>query len=80
MQNSTLRYFLEVAQTGSLSRASERLYIAVSALSRQIAKLESEVGTPLFDRSKGRVTLTPSGSVVYADQGANIVRVLTAQG
>ena len=64
MQNSTLRYFLEVAQTGSLSRASERLYIAVSALSRQIAKLESEVGTPLFERRPRGMVLSEAGKLL----------------
>ena len=50
MDNTALRYFLEVARSGSLSKASERLYVAVSALSRQIAKLEEEVGAALFGR------------------------------
>ncbi|MFP3649035.1 LysR family transcriptional regulator, partial [Paraburkholderia sp. SIMBA_054] len=48
MDNTALRYFLEVARSGSLSQASTRLYVAVSALSRQIAKLEEEVGAALF--------------------------------
>ncbi|WP_043173162.1 helix-turn-helix domain-containing protein, partial [Burkholderia ambifaria] len=45
-----LRYFVEVARTGSISDASARLHVAVSAISRQIAKLESELGAPLFER------------------------------
>lgn len=52
MQTTALRYFLEVARSGSLSRASERLFVAVSALSRQIAKLEDEMGVPLFERRR----------------------------
>ena len=40
MHGIALRYFVEVAQAGSLSGASERLHVAVSAISRQIAKLE----------------------------------------
>ncbi|HKU01175.1 MAG TPA: LysR family transcriptional regulator, partial [Paraburkholderia sp.] len=40
-----LRYFVEVARTGSLAAASENLHVAVSAISRQISKLEQDVGT-----------------------------------
>jgi DNA-binding transcriptional LysR family regulator len=47
------RYFLEVARTGSLTRASEQLHVAPSAVSRQIAKLEDRLGLALFER-KGR--------------------------
>ncbi|EIF78099.1 LysR family regulatory protein, partial [Burkholderia pseudomallei 354a] len=45
-----LKYFVEVARTGSLAAASQQLHVAVSAISRQIAKLEEQVGTPLFER------------------------------
>src|ERR1700731_3835027 len=66
MQNNALRYFLEVAHTGSLSKASERLYIAVSALSRQIAKLENEIGTPLFERRPRGMVLSEAGRLLAA--------------
>ena len=59
-----LRYFVEVARTGSLSAASENLHVAVSALSRQIAKLEQEVGTPLFERLPRGMVLTESGELL----------------
>jgi DNA-binding transcriptional LysR family regulator len=45
-----LRYFLAVAQTGSISEASEQLHVAGSAISRQIARLEHEIGVRLFER------------------------------
>ena len=64
MDNTALRYFLEVARSGSLSRASERLYVAVSALSRQIAKLEDEVGTPLFERRPRGMVLSDAGRLL----------------
>lgn len=66
MQNNALRYFLEVARTGSLTKASERLYVAVSALSRQIAKLESEMGTPLFERRPRGMVLSEAGELLAA--------------
>ena len=46
-----LRYFVEIAECGSFSAAAERLYIAQSALSRQIKELEQQLGTPLFERT-----------------------------
>lgn len=45
-----MRYFLAVVKSGSITKAAETLNVASSAVSRQIARLESELGTPLFDR------------------------------
>ncbi|MBR7961289.1 LysR substrate-binding domain-containing protein [Burkholderia latens] len=56
-----LRYFVEVARTGSISDASARLHVAVSAISRQIAKLESELGAPLFERRPRGMALSEAG-------------------
>lgn len=56
-----LRYFLEVAQLHSFTRAAEVLHIAQSALSRQIRLLEDELGVPLFNRYDRGVTLTEAG-------------------
>ncbi|HTR05887.1 MAG TPA: LysR family transcriptional regulator [Paraburkholderia sp.] len=64
MDNTALRYFLEVARSGSLSKASERLFVAVSALSRQIARLEEELGTPLFERRPRGMVLSEAGRML----------------
>ena len=56
-----LRYFYEVARTGSIREASDVLHIAPSAISRQIGKLEAEIGEILFDRSHEGMRLTPAG-------------------
>jgi LysR family transcriptional regulator, nitrogen assimilation regulatory protein len=56
-----LRYFLEVANSGSFSRASVRLGVTQPALSRQIQKLESELRTELLYRHGRGVTLTAAG-------------------
>src|ERR1700754_3041405 len=48
--DSGLRYFLAVAQSGSISEASEQLHVAGSAISRQIARREHEIGVQLFER------------------------------
>ena len=62
LQDTTLRYFLAVAQSGSLTEASARLHVAASALSRQIAGLEAQLGTPLFERHARGMVLHMDGS------------------
>ena len=58
---SVLRYFVEVARCGSVRRASEKLYVAASAVNRQILKLEDELGTELFDRIPNGMRLNAAG-------------------
>lgn len=60
-----LRTFISVAETGSLSRASERLRIAQPALSRQIKLLEHTIGVTLFDRHVRGMNLTSAGDDLY---------------
>ena len=57
----TLRYFVTVADELSFTRAAEKLFVAQQAISRDIRKLESQLGTTLFDRTTRRVSLTPDG-------------------
>ena len=45
-----LRYFLQVARTGSVNQAAQRLHVAASAVSRQLGKLEDSLGVALFER------------------------------
>jgi DNA-binding transcriptional LysR family regulator len=59
-----LAYFHEVARRLHFRRAAEALGIAQPALSRQIAQLESALGSPLFVRSSRRVELTPAGALL----------------
>ncbi len=56
-----MRYFAAVAEDLSFSRASERLNISQSALSRQIQLFEAELGVRLFDRLGRTIALTPAG-------------------
>ena len=61
MELRHLRYFLAVVEQGSVSRAAEQVLVAQPALSRQIRRLESELGFALFDRGTGRLMLTSAG-------------------
>ena len=64
-----MRHFLEVARSGSVSQAAARLFVAASAVSRQIAKLEEAMGTPLFERQARGMALTPAGQRLAAHLG-----------
>lgn len=61
MEILQLRYFLAVAKAGSFVKAAEHEGISQPALSQQIAKLETELGTTLFDRLGRSLRLTAFG-------------------
>jgi DNA-binding transcriptional LysR family regulator len=66
ISSTALRYFSEVARSGSIRAASARLHVAASAISRQLGLLEEALGAPLIDRGRGRATLrlTAAGEMV----------------
>lgn len=61
MDIRVLRYFLTVAKEQSFTKGAEQLHITQPTLSRQLAALEEELGTPLFIRSGRNITLTDEG-------------------
>ncbi|MCR4787491.1 MAG: LysR family transcriptional regulator [Lachnospiraceae bacterium] len=75
MELRHIRYFLAVAEEGSLTAAAEKLLIAQPPLSRQIRDLEEELGTTLFIRKNNGVTLTEAG--VRFRQYANQILALS---
>lgn len=58
------RYFMAVAELGSVRAASRELNVAASAVSRQLILLESALGNRLFDRSGRGLKLAPAGEVL----------------
>jgi DNA-binding transcriptional LysR family regulator len=65
MELNHLRYFYEVAKSGSFTDAARRLHISQSALSKAVRLLEEAEHVKLFERSKKGVTLTNIGLEVY---------------
>jgi LysR family transcriptional regulator, transcription activator of glutamate synthase operon len=63
MELRQLRYFIEVAEREHFTAAAEHLHVAQSAISLQIAKLESELGVTLFERTGRNIKLTQIGSI-----------------
>jgi DNA-binding transcriptional LysR family regulator len=66
LDRAQLRYFLAVVDHGTFSRAAEQCRVSQPTMSAGIARLEAEVGQPLFDRSSRRVALTPAGARLVA--------------
>lgn len=64
MQLQQLAYFVAVVETRHFTRAAEREHVAQPSLSQQIRVLEQELGSPLFNRLRGNITLTPAGEVL----------------
>ncbi|GIL01166.1 MAG: transcriptional regulator [Alphaproteobacteria bacterium] len=72
MHAAVLRYFVAVARAGSIRKASDELHVASSAVSRQIQKLEDELGTPLFERLPNGLRLTQAGEVTLRHAKATL--------
>lgn len=68
-----LRYFVVIVESGSITEAANRLYIAQPSLSRKIHTIEEVLGTLLFTRGREGVTLTKAGQIIY-DRAWRILR------
>ncbi|WP_437272267.1 LysR family transcriptional regulator [Staphylococcus succinus] len=76
MELRHLRYFLAIAEAGSITKAAENLHIAQPPLSRQLKDLESELGFDLFERNKKKkVTLTFQGQF-FLNKSKNLLNIL----
>lgn len=72
MDIKQMTYILTIAQEGGISKAAAKLFITQSALDQQLLKLEKELGTQLFYRSRGSFALTAAGKV-YVDYAKQMV-------
>ena len=80
MELRHIRYFVAVAEEGSLTVAAERrLHTSQPSLSRQIRDLEYEIGVPLLTRSVHGVELTAAGKAFYDHARLALVQVEAAR-
>lgn len=66
MDYNQLLYFRSVAHLGNISRAAEMHYTTHSSISKSIARLEAELGVPLFNHRKGQIELNEMGRMFLA--------------
>ena len=74
MDLTQLKYFLEVAKKENMTAAAEALYISQPSLSNSIARLEKELGYPLFDRSRGHSIQLNAYGKAFLHRAANALR------
>ncbi|GAB2901649.1 LysR family transcriptional regulator [Paraburkholderia jirisanensis] len=75
METRSLRYFLAIADAGSVTRAAERLGVAQPALSQALTRMEKEWGVKLFERSRRGAALTPAGLAIVDDLRLSVARI-----
>lgn len=75
MELRQIKYFIEVARREHVTEAAEALHVAQSAVSRQIANLEAELGVDLFIREGRKIKLTPIGRI-FLDRMEKAINVI----
>ncbi len=70
--------FEAVARHGSFSRAAGELNVLQPAMSRRVAELEAQLGTPLLYRTRPKTSLTPEGQILFRAISGSMVQVQTA--
>lgn len=74
MDTRQIEYILKIAEENNITRAADKLFITQSALNQQLLKLEKELGTPLFHRSRTNWHLTEAGET-YVRNAREILRI-----
>ena len=64
MTLTELRYIVALSQTGHFGKAAEQCCVSQPSLSLAVKKLEEELGIAIFERSKSRIALTPTGETI----------------
>ncbi|AGZ33608.1 LysR family transcriptional regulator [Pseudomonas sp. SWI6] len=73
MEFKQLRSFIEVVNRGGFTQAAHTLHISQSAVSKQVAQLEQDVGQPLLERQASQLHLTAAGRIVL-ERGEALLR------
>jgi DNA-binding transcriptional LysR family regulator len=79
LHSRLLNYIDEVARTGSIRKAANHLNVAASAISRQILALETQLGTPIFQRLPKKLVLTAAGEVLIGHVRQTLKELTRAQ-
>lgn len=74
MDTRQIEYILQIAEENNITHAAAKLFITQSALNQQLIKLENELGTPLFHRSRTNWHLTEAGKV-YVENAKEMMRI-----
>ena len=74
MDTKQIEYILKIAEENNITRAADKLFITQSALNQQLLKLEKELGTPLFHRSRINWWPTKAGEI-YLRNAREILRL-----
>lgn len=77
---TNLRVFIEVARSGSFTRAADTLCVSQSAISKRIQSLEEQLGLELFIRTGKRLHLSPAGDVYLAHVNDAMALLESGQG
>ena len=75
---SHLKHFVAVVETGSFTRAAERLGTSQSGVSRSISRLEDELGVVLLERTTRKLQVTPAGEALFKEASASLNRIAVA--
>ena len=65
MTITQIRYFVQVAENMSFTKAARQLYVAQQVVSKQVKRLEEELGFLLFERTAQGITLSAGGQKMY---------------
>ncbi len=74
MDTRQIEYILQIAEENNITHAAAKLFITQSALNQQLIKLENELGTPLFHRSRTNWHLTEAG-MIYVENAKKILEL-----
>ena len=75
MEISQLKYFAAVARLGNVSKAAQELYVTQPNLSKSIARLEEELGVPLFEHRKGKILLNDYGRMFLSSVNLSLAEL-----